>query len=63
MSSVGYYGKQVMKVADKMLKRGLVDYVGSDIHNYRHVKGFERNVHLSNINVLEKVIESNSYFK
>ena len=63
LSSVGYYGKQVMKVADKMLKRDLIDYVGSDIHNHRHVKGFERNVYLSNINVLEKVIESNSYFR
>jgi tyrosine-protein phosphatase YwqE len=36
----GYYGKDVNTFASKMLKGGLYDLVGSDIHHERHLKAF-----------------------
>lgn len=32
----GYYGKEVRKVAEKLLSMGMYDYVGSDMHNTKH---------------------------
>lgn len=34
----GYYGKHVKIFAEKLLKEGLYDFAGSDIHHERHVK-------------------------
>jgi tyrosine-protein phosphatase YwqE len=34
----GYYGKYVKIFAERMLKEGLYDFAGSDIHHERHVK-------------------------
>lgn len=36
----GYYGKDVNTCASKMLKGGLYDLVGSDIHHERHWRAF-----------------------
>ncbi len=36
----GYYGKDVNICASKMLKAGLYDLVGSDIHHERHLRAF-----------------------
>lgn len=37
-SLIGYYSKPVEKMAVKMIKNNLVDFIGSDVHNYRHVE-------------------------
>jgi protein-tyrosine phosphatase len=34
----GYYGKHVKIFAEKLLKEGLYDFAGSDIHHERHLK-------------------------
>jgi tyrosine-protein phosphatase YwqE len=36
----GYYGKDVNICASRMLKHGLYDLAGSDIHHERHLKAF-----------------------
>lgn len=38
LSIAGAYGKEVEKIAEKLMDAGLVDYVGTDIHNLRHVE-------------------------
>lgn len=36
LSLAGAYGKTERKVAEKMIEKGLVDFLGTDLHNMRH---------------------------
>jgi len=42
LSLIGYYGKPVQEVAFKLLKAGLVDYLGTDLHHERHTGNLEQ---------------------
>ena len=37
-SLMGYYGKPVKQVAEKLFAMGMYDYVGTDMHNLRHTE-------------------------
>ena len=63
LSCVGYYGKSVVKVLDKLIKKEMIDFVGSDIHNRRHVMAFEKKVKIQNTEILKKIINNNNFFK
>ena len=41
LSMVGYYGRDVKQTAIKMLKAGLFDLAGTDLHHMRHRKALE----------------------
>jgi protein-tyrosine phosphatase len=62
LSTVGYYGKHVAKVADYLLKADLIDFVGSDIHHQRHIKFFEHKIVIKSTKNLQKALEANSFF-
>ncbi len=32
-----YYGKEVAKIASKLLEEGMIDFIGSDVHNLNHL--------------------------
>lgn len=34
----GYYGKESKKIAEQLIREGMVHFVGTDIHHVRHVK-------------------------
>lgn len=38
LSLAGYYGKPVQKMAEMLLKKGYVDFLGTDTHAMRHVE-------------------------
>lgn len=38
----GYYGKGARKIAEKMIDEGLVDLLGTDTHNERHIDALQR---------------------
>lgn len=42
LSLIGYYGKPVQEVAIKLLKAGLVDFLGTDLHHERHGANLEQ---------------------
>lgn len=63
LSTVGYYGKHVQKVAQYLLKAGLITYVGSDIHHNKHIAAFSDKVQISAIDALEQALGSNRFFK
>ena len=63
LSNVGYYGKDVANTVDQLLKKGLVDFVGSDIHNKSHILSFDQKIVIKNQTALEKAIENNQFFK
>lgn len=38
LSFTGYYGKPVQKMAQEIASRGLIDYLGTDMHHDRHLR-------------------------
>ncbi len=42
LSLSGYYGKEVEKTAQKLLTDGFYDYIGSDVHNKRHIQNLKK---------------------
>ena len=63
MSLVGHYGDDVAAMADKLLKLGLYDFSGSDIHGTRHFQIFEKPVTVKHHKMIPDLLEKNSYFK
>ena len=39
-SLIGYYSRPIQKMAHWMMKNQLIDYLGSDIHNRKHLNAF-----------------------
>lgn len=42
LSLAGYYGKAEKQVALHLIEQGMADYIGSDIHNQRHVDAIDQ---------------------
>jgi tyrosine-protein phosphatase YwqE len=53
-----YYGKQVKRMAFKLLEEGLIDFVGSDIHNPSQLNGLkEVQVNAKTTKILQPILE------
>jgi tyrosine-protein phosphatase YwqE len=46
-----YYGKEVSKTAHKLLNAGMIDFIGSDVHNMNHLDS------LKSITLSQKTVE------
>lgn len=62
LSSVGYYGKDVLNTADKLLTNNLIDFVGSDIHHSQHIEAFKSKIRIKNQKEFENAIAKNTFF-
>ncbi|WP_188362463.1 tyrosine-protein phosphatase [Flavobacterium orientale] len=62
LSTTGYYGKEVLQLADELLSNNLIDFVGSDIHNQNHLDYFKNKVLIKKIAPLQEAIDRNSFF-
>lgn len=60
---VGYYGESVNKIAEKLLQKGMYDFVGSDVHHDNHVAAFEQKVRLKDVTPLKEIIVNNQFFR
>ncbi|MEC4114007.1 tyrosine-protein phosphatase [Myroides pelagicus] len=63
LSTTGYYGGHVLEAANYLLKEDMIDFVGSDIHHDKHLKGFESKVQIKDIKNFEKAIANNQFFR
>lgn len=63
LSTVGYYGPVVAEAAIKLLKAGLIDFVGSDIHHEKHIMAFEQKTLVKDHKPLLEAIARNQFFK
>ena len=52
----GYYGLEAKKTAEKMAANGLIDLIGTDCHNMKHIDGLKRGL---KDKVLKKIVEGN----
>jgi len=62
-SITGYYGRDVMIMADYLLKNNMVDYTGTDIHNIKQLEVFNKKIKINEIVMLEKKLSTNYIFK
>jgi tyrosine-protein phosphatase YwqE len=62
LSTTGYYGERVAKTADLLIKNGLIDFIGSDIHHTRHLEAMHKKVVLKNYEYLTPIFQNNSFF-
>jgi len=59
LSLSNYYGKDVTGIAKRLLKDKLIDFVGSDTHNNRHLNYLERINNSKIIKNLEPILKNN----
>ena len=70
LSLIGYYGKDCLKIADRLIEENLIDYTGSDIHSMNHINlinGFTKNKSISlvkskKIKEIELIMQNNQFF-
>lgn len=62
LSSVGYYGKPVAETANKLLKKGMIDFVGSDFHHKQHIAAFSNPIIIKEIEAIKKAAINNCSF-
>ena len=62
LSATGYYGERVAKTVDLLLKNGLIDFIGSDVHHNRHLEFMHKKIVLKNHEYLTPVFQNNSFF-
>ena len=63
LAVVGYYGYNITKAAEKLLQKGMYDYVGSDVHHDNHIAAFNQKVKLKDIDPLKEIIRNNEFFR
>lgn len=59
---VGYYGDAVTKMAEKLLQKGMYNFVGSDVHHDNHIAAFEQKVKVKDLTPIKEIIANNQFF-
>lgn len=62
LSATGYYGKEVAKIAEGLLKKNMIDFVGSDFHHKHHLASFTNPITIKEIDKIKKAAENNCHF-
>lgn len=62
LSATGYYGEHVSKISNALVKEGLIDFIGSDLHHTRHLSGLQKRIVLKNYEYLTPIFQNNSIF-
>lgn len=63
LAIVGYYGEKIAKIADELLKKGMYDFTGTDVHHSNHIKAFDQKIKTGSVANLKEVIANNQFFK
>ena len=42
LSLTDHYGKHVRSIAEKLIEKDMIDFIGTDIHHVRHLEGLKR---------------------
>ena len=62
LSLSNYYGKEVSIIAKKLLKNRLIDFVGSDTHQSRHLNYLESIDNTAIVKSIEPILKNNALF-
>ena len=62
LSTVGYYGEHVAQITNSLVKEGLIDFIGSDVHHTRHLESMYKKIVLKNYEYLTPIFQNNFLF-
>ena len=67
LSTTNHYGRDIMKISNRLINEDLIDFVGSDIHNQQHIDSFKSDhrrykIGIDKIDKLQKLMENNKVF-
>lgn len=62
LSTTGYYGSVVTKIAQKLLDQNRYDFVGSDVHHQKHVNALSTKLQIKNHESLRPLLQNNQFF-
>ena len=62
LSATGYYGEHITKISNSLVKEGLIDFIGSDLHHSRHLESLYNRISLKNYEYLTPIFQNNSIF-
>ena len=62
LSIVGYYSDGIAVIAEKLLQKGMYDFVGTDLHHDNHVAAFDQKVKLKDLTPLKEAMANNQFF-
>lgn len=63
LSTVGYYSTSVAECADKLLKKGYIDFCSSDVHHFKHTESFYKKVIIKETEAVKRAIENTNIFR
>lgn len=63
LSTIGYYGVDVAKIAEKLIAKGMIDFVGTDAHHQNHINGFTKRMLYHPLPSLKEAIAHNQFFR
>lgn len=63
LSCTGYYGKKVTECAEQLLKSGLINFVGSDVHHHKHIEALSSKLLIKDNAPLRDAMQNNLYFQ
>lgn len=63
LSTMGYYGPDVTIAAEKLLKKGMIDFTGSDAHHKMHIDAFTKKIRIKDFLPVTEAMKNNSVFK
>lgn len=56
ISTQGFYGKEAKESVELIIKNGMVDFIGSDVHNLKYIDAFSKSL---NQKIYTKIMKSN----
>ncbi|MBC7523087.1 MAG: histidinol phosphatase [Flavobacterium sp.] len=62
LSTTGYYGPQISKIADYLLQQNMINFVGSDVHHQKHIDFISKKIVLKNHLKLNDIFQNNMIF-
>lgn len=62
LSLSGHYGEKVKEIALKLISENLIDFVGTDIHNYAHLELLKAGFIPKQAKTINKLMEKNKLF-
>jgi len=63
LATTGYYGGEITKIAEQLLKKGMYDFTGTDVHHDNHIASFSQKVKVESFSILKEIIANNQFFK
>jgi len=62
LSLSSYYGKNVQKIAKKLIKENMIDFVGTDTHHQRHLDVLESIKDVASLKLIAPILKNNQLF-